>query len=155
MRRRIAEAVDDLIDRHRLHDGGAPVDLSPLEGEFVPVVRELAGSGVRAFAVPPKGGAATERSPVHVVLDSGRHRLDRNVLYAHEVGHIVCGHLGSLRTLDAGDWWHDRDEREAWEVAAALLIPHEAFGWAETARDVARECRVPAWLVEMYPHGVR
>lgn len=77
------------------------------------------------------------------------------VLYAHDVGHVLCGHPGSLRTLGVGGWWHDRDEREAWEVVAALLIPHDAFRWSETVGDVARACGVPAWLAELYPHAVR
>jgi len=153
MRRRIADHVDELIARHRLHDGELPVDLSPLETEFVPLDQELAGAGARAYAVPPRGGEVTGRSPAYVVVDARRVRHERRVLYAHEVGHLLCGHPGSLRSLGVADWFHDRDEREAWEVAAALLIPRDAWVGGATPADVAASCHVPVWLAERYPRA--
>lgn len=150
MRWGVAEAVGDLIDRFGLHDEGVPVDLSPLKEEFVPLVEPIAEMGVRAFAVPPKGGVVSLDSPACVVLDEEQPEALRRLYYAHEIGHVLCEHEGSLRTLAVNDWFHDRQEREAWEVASVLLIP-TAQMVGRTAAEVARACGVPTWLAEMYP----
>lgn len=141
MRRRIAEKTDELIDRHRLHEHGAPVDLTPLNDEFLPLLRPLDDLGVPALAMPPVNGTPTADSPALVVLDESRSAQWRAIYYAHEIGHIICGHVGTLRTLDAGEWWHNRDEREAWQVAARLMIPLDAIaqggGDADSGAGVA------------------
>ena len=152
MRADVSEAAWDLIENHSLHASDGWVSLEPLEPLFVPVLRDLEPIGVPAFAVPAIGATAM-KTPAHVVLDAHSPRMIRRLLYAHEIGHILCGHAGSLVHLELGDWWHDRDEREAWEVASVLLIPHHIFMEGLSTDEVACACGVPRWLVKMYPHG--
>lgn len=147
----VAEVVDDLIARYGLHDGGAPVDLSPLKEEFVPLVEPFDETGIPAFSMPPRGGVVSPDLPVCVVLDELQPEATRLVYYAHEIGHILCGHPGSLRTLEASDWWHSRDERQAWEVATLQLTPAASWDLGATTGEVGGTYEVPGWLAEMYP----
>lgn len=143
--------VYDLIQRHRLHDADWPVDLTPLESEFVPILRQHMPEGVAGFAVMPRSSHASKRDPAFVVIDQARHKLERRLIYAHEVGHVVCGHPGTIRNLTVDDWFHDRQEIEAWTVAALLLIPIDAWGWGDPVEEVAARCGVPVWVAKKYP----
>ncbi len=142
-----------LIREYRLHENGVPVDLSPLSNLFVPVTAMEIGTP--DFVVMPQGSGDLSMSrPAHIVL-ADDHELPWRVRYAHEIAHALCRHTGSLRMIQVDGWFHDRQEREAWQLAAHLLIPSRVIyegGWSEwTMSDIAAACGVPEWLVEMYP----
>lgn len=143
-------AADDLIRTYRLHDA-VPVDLSPVEERYPQTIRDLGPNAPRAFAVPPlvPDGAAW------VVIDSSVWARDRRILYAHEIAHLLLGHAGSLRVMEGDGWLHDRQEREAWALAAYLLIPGRFVELDDTHDDIAVRCGVPSWLVAHYERHVR
>jgi hypothetical protein len=146
----LIEALDrmhELVCRFGLHDSW-PVDLAPLEALYPVVERDLEPAHPRAFAVPP----LSEGGKVWVCIDRCLSPRRRRVLYAHEIGHALLDHLGSRRAIEAGAVWvHERQEAEAWTVAAALLIPIDAWGWGDSASEVAARCEVPEWLARKYP----
>ncbi len=147
-----AVRVRRLIEEFALHDLGAPVDLRPVHNVYVPHVSDLeALAGIPAFAIRPPDLVATSDRPALIYLDARLDVPETRLNYAHEVGHVLCGHAGSLPHLDLGEWWYDRDEREAWQVASRLLIPWSVLVSGYTVSDIAMICEVPEWLVEMYP----
>lgn len=149
MRADVAERVRALIDSYDLHGDGVPVRLSRVEDVYVPWREDLDPIGVAAYSIPSKHGQPTAMSPAHVVINSAADRIDQRLLFAHEIGHVLCEHPGSLPHLDLGEWWHERDEREAWEVAAYLLIPSQViWHYGETVL-IAAACEVPRWLVDL------
>ncbi len=155
MPRSLSHDVRRLILELGLHDDGPPVSLTPLYDLFIPEEVDLRTTGIPACVVLPPDRDITPTTPATIYLDRRLDRCAKRQSYAHEVGHALLGHTGSVPHLDMGDWWHDSDEREAWEVAALLLIPHEAFQWGWTGQEVAAACEVEPWLVELYPHGKR
>lgn len=141
-----------LIARHRLHDGGAPVDFAPLAERFVVIDADFGESGVAAVGVPPLlPGDPSSANPAGILIDARIAGRLRRIAYAHEVGHIVCGHVGSLAAREINASWHDKQEAQAWEAAAMLLVPVEAFAWDATVDEIAAACDVPAGLVERHP----
>src|SRR5690606_7827989 len=131
-----------LIHDLRLHDGPGPVDLTPLENIFVPhrLDLELVGAS----------GLTMQRSrhykpsilwPVGIAVDINQSAEKQREIYSHEIGHVLCGHEGSLRSLDVDDWFHDRAEFEATEVASLLLIPLDDWLTGDPIDVVARRCR--------------
>ncbi len=140
------DAADDLIRWFDLH-ASWPVDLSPLETRFVPIELDMGPGMPRAFVRP----ATRLGMPPLVVLDKALPPAERRRFFAHEVAHVLCGHTGTVRCLDAGgEWIHERQEAEAWEVAAYLLMPLEAWEWGDPVDVVAARCGVPRWLAEKY-----
>lgn len=141
-----------LIQDNELHENGAPVDLRMLHDTFVPELVDLAVmAGVPALAIAPDDGRVSLSRPALVYLDVRDTKQDQRLNYAHEIGHVLCGHGASLPSLELGDWWYDKDEREAWEAASRLLIPWTAISSGHTTSEIAMICEVPEWLVEMYP----
>lgn len=142
-----------LIREYNLHENDVPVDLSPLYDLFVPV--SAVGLGLTDFVLMPKGDAPLSTlRPAHVVI-ADDDDLPWSVRYAHEVAHAVCRHTGTLRLGRVDGWFHDRQEREAWQLAARLLIPTRLIyegGFSDWTKDhIAAACGVPNWLVDLYP----
>lgn len=148
MARRIVSAAKRFATEWSLHDDRLPVELSTLHDAFEPVyedLTELEVLGYGAFVDCGDSGAVGR-----VLIEQSLSEDDRRLVYAHEIGHFICGHLASPVTSEVNGWQHDRDEREAWLAAAVLLIPSSAVGWGENVDEVAAHCRVPAELVQMY-----
>lgn len=140
------DEADSLIRHFTLH-ASWPVDLAPLESRFLAVSYELGPDSPKAFTKP----ASRLGLPPIVILDRFLPPADRRLFYAHEVAHLLCAHVGSVRCMDQGGAWiHDRQEAEAWAIAAYLLIPLDAWGWGEALDEVAARCGVPRWLAEKY-----
>lgn len=139
----VTRMAREFVDEWSLHEGGVPVDLGPLEDHFVPHYSDLSEQGVVGYGlfVDELGS---------IFIDEQLSDYERRLVYAHELGHYIAGHSASPVTSQLDDVQHSRDEREAWLVAAVLLIPPEAVEWDTSASDVAGSCRVPEWLVEMY-----
>ena len=104
---------------------------------------------------PADGTEITDDNPAYVAVHSGLDRPMQRLIYAHEVGHAILGHEGQLRLSEMDSWFTNRLEREAWQVAAQLLVPQSLLwaaaqhGWSPS--HVAALCAVPEWLVAMHP----
>lgn len=154
MRDEIFWDVQRVIRELDLHEEGAPVNITRLERVYVPYrVSNLAEVGIGGFASPlPDWLDPSEDTPAMVVVDEAEHeKYSWREIYCHEVGHLICNHLGSLRSLKVDEWFHSREEREAWEVAALLLIPTEVFEAGGTPEDIARSCDVHVDLALAFP----
>lgn len=139
----IEEAARELIERYRLHDNGAPVDLAPLEDDY-PIVRaNLAGTGLRGFV-------HVESDEITVVLDSSLSAAQARLTYMHEVAHVELGHEGSLRCDAVNPWFDARQEREARRFTAIVLIPtpRDIIDWSVPA--IIENCQVTPDLVEIW-----
>lgn len=147
---RVEEAAHEVIDWLGLHDNGAPVDLTPLEDYFRIRLIDLSGTGSHGFLKYPKRGSIQPNNPAKVFLNKHNSAFDRRILFAHEVGHGVLGHEGTLRCESVDDWFTRRQEREAWRFAATLLIPrpHHLEDWNEGV--IAAQCQVWPWLVSIW-----
>ena len=149
MRSQVSDRVAIVIEQFRLHDS-YPVKMEALEEWFPVRYHDLTDAGVLGMALPPKGGwPASSSNKARIVIDSGVGESDARIIYAHEIGHGICEHIGftSSEALDITG----RHEREAWEVASALLIPEEAVREYQTVERIAAACEVPEWLVEIWP----
>lgn len=151
MRWRALKQVDALIARYGLHQEGAPVDLSPLHEAFIRRIAPIKDAEIPAFAIPPACGEVSLWSPAFVIINEMFPEDWQRLYYAHEVCHVEMGHGGALRSLDTGKWWQRNDELEAWRGTARLLIPPDEIEDGTTYSAVARACRVPIWLAQLYP----
>lgn len=146
------QRIRGVIARHRLHDGGAPVDLSPLTESFAVFDTDFGESGVAAVGVPPLApGEPSPENPAGILIDARLSPAMRRLAYAHEIGHVACGHVGTLAAREINASWHDKQEEQAWEAAAKLLVPLSHFDQGETLEEIAAACRVPVGLVERHP----
>lgn len=149
MRERVAEDVDGIVEEYGLHRGLDPVvDLSPLRDRFPVRYEDLGPFGVRGLIIPPPGGwPAHEENRARVVLDrslEGAPCPEQRLVYAHEIGHGIACHAG---TLAAGlEDLVQADEQEAWKVAASLLIPRWTIAALGHPERVAAACKVPVWV---------
>lgn len=141
-----------LINQFDLHGDGAAVDLRPLAELFVPVYDEV---GHINLAVPPDDReVVTVQKPARTIL-SRRDPIPEHVRYAHEIGHILCRHQGSLGLLEVDGWFSDKQENEARTMSAFLTLPVTFLvertwsGW--TKSDLAAGAFVPEWLIDFYP----
>lgn len=152
MNGRVRADVARIVEEFALHEGGAPVRLEPLEGTFLLEFGDLLSSGAIGIAKPPLHDLVPSPfSPAAVMVEERLDRGEMRLVYAHEIGHVVCGHAGSLRVASLGRAWDDKQEKEAWEVAAALLVPMEELVSGDTSAEVAARCEVPVDLVERHP----
>jgi Zn-dependent peptidase ImmA (M78 family) len=144
MNNRVYERLDALIARTQLHRSRIPVDMDRLKEEFPVDYRDLQGTDVLGFLL-------TLPTPI-IVIDQSLDAYDARLIHAHEIGHALYGHRGTLRSLSVDKWFDSKAERQAWQVAAHLLIPERVFyeyrGW--TVEDIAGLCGVPDWLMAMY-----
>lgn len=148
------ERVSALIEDSQIHAAGAPVDVVPLHRWFVPVVRHFADRRVRGGLVWPVDGDISERNPARVLLSDRLSDSNRRLYYAHEIGHAFCCHQGTYTVLSLDNALNDRQERQAWEIAAELLIPtemvFESIFDGRSSEEIAAICEVPPRLVELY-----
>lgn len=150
MKTHVAEAVRHLIDRFGLHeDVTGPVPIFNLEPMFPVVHRDLDTMGVAGLVILPKAMPITETNFAQVVLNTHLGPDEARLVYAHEVGHAVSGHEGELRCASLDSWFADRAERQAWHVAARLLIPDTAWQDRRDVQRMAATFRVPPALVAM------
>ena len=149
MREVVFGRVAELIDHYQLHQTGTLVKLTPLEDMFPIRYEPLARMGILGACHPPKSGEVSAANPARILLDDGMpDRLER-VVYAHEVGHGILGHRGELAFGPMSEWFSGKNEREAWEVAAMLLVPREALMPYVEASTIAAICEVPEELVHL------
>jgi hypothetical protein len=80
---------------------------------------------------------------------------DRRLAIAHEVGHIILGHNDSHGLYKVAPYFHNAQEREAWQAAALLLISWRAVLDSPHVRWLQRVCVVPAWLINELPYVQR
>lgn len=146
----IDQLAAELIARFHLHDNGAPVDLSPLEDLYRIRCLDLTGTGLRGFIRPSNRKRPTIAKPITIVLDRYLSPFERRLVYAHEVGHAVLGHEGTLRVESVSHYFDERQERDAWRFASLILIPEpvELIDWSVPA--IAANCRVTPDMVAMW-----
>lgn len=146
----VAEAVARLIDRYDLHGSyEAPidrVDLWPLEDLFPIMRRDIAAWGIDALVIPPAGEIG-HGNPAIVTIGDHLDDYHARLAYAHEIGHALHGHAGTLRMAGLDKWFDNRAELEAWRVAAQLLVPVDTIVRMEETALIAAACGVPPWLV--------
>lgn len=150
----VGEDVARLIAGYGLHAGQGPVQLDRLLADlFVVVDAALMAHGVLGLAQPPvhclplspqaKGG---------ILVDEHLTPAERRIVLAHEIGHVVCMHIGSLNALATGpSALDDQQEREAWQVAAALLVPVREVWSGDPPAEIAARNGVPVELVTHHP----
>lgn len=145
----VSSAARTLIKAYGLHANEPPVKLAPLEETFPVVLRDLSETGLRAFAY------INETDEPYIVVDENLPEALHKVYYAHEIGHVILGHPGNLQARDVDNWFETRQERDAWSVAAELLIPRSVtIGMDEISpHAIAERCEVPVKLVEFLPSG--
>lgn len=149
MSARVRRAAQAFAREWRLHEDGAPVELSRLHERFTPVYVDLSTEGIVGagmFVEDDQSGIALGR----ILIASSLSDAGRRLVYAHELGHFAAGHMASPVTSSLNSWQHDRDEREAWLAAAVLLIPTSAVRWGENVDEIAARCRVPVALAQMF-----
>ena len=148
MKPHIAEVVDLMIDAYGLHeDVTAPVPIFNLEPVFPVVRRDLDHMGIAGMVILPRELPVTECNFARVVLSDALDDDDERLVYAHEVAHGIMGHEGELRVSDMDSWFTDRSERQAWQIAARLLIPPSAWLDRGDVQRMAAAFRVPTMLV--------
>lgn len=153
MSARVRSAAAAFVREWSLHDGGLPVDLSVLHDHFAPVYLDLSSEGVLGTGVFLPGGNG-DVTVGRIMIDEALSGFDRRLVYAHELGHFVAGHMASSVTSSLNSWQHDREERQAWIAAAVMLVPVEAFGWDETIDGIAESCGVPPELIALSRDGM-
>lgn len=143
--------VMDAIDRYHLHDGGAPVNLSPLEIICPITYEDLSRHGLAGFCIASE--PASRERPAHVVVCRTLDDDQRRLTYAHEAAHGIIGHSGAMTLQEMDPWFLGQQEREAWQGAAMLLIPPlDQVQLVDSTMDsLAAACHVPRWLLDLYP----
>lgn len=148
----VDEQVTAIIQRYQLHGTTAYpseyVNLAPLEDMFPILLRPLHEWGVQGFVIPPIGVVSTS-NPAPVTLDIRLTAHVARLAYAHEIGHGLHGHQGAFVLAEMDQWFVRRAEREAWAVAARLLVPIQTVIDYETTEAIATACDVPEWLVDL------
>lgn len=143
------DVLTTLIQNYRLHESW-PVKLWPLEDIFPIRFDDLSMAGaLAAILSPPDGWPAHAANRARVVIDYSVGSDALPMIYAHEIGHGICGHPGTSCFM--GIDIYDKFEREAWSVASGLLIPAEVARSCPDTATIAAECGVAEWLVELWP----
>lgn len=146
---KVHERTQRLIARYQLHST-TPVNLSPLEAVFPVRFDDLLPMQTLGVILPPlHGWPATTRNRAKILVDLNLGARDARLTIAHEIGHGICEHVGALSSAALG--LEHRHEREAWQVAAALLIPPRVVYEEREVSRIAAACDVPAWLVNLWP----
>jgi len=148
MRDEVYTAVHWLIEDHRLHTW-MRVSLSPLESLFHVRHADLRPFQLAGSCIPPTGGRLTPETPARIVLDAALDDYCERLAYAHEIGHGLMGHAGALMMGSIDQWFVDKAEREAWEVASLLLVPYDAITRYGDLHTIALACEVPEHLVSL------
>lgn len=150
MKPHVIDAVRKLVERYALHaDPSGPVPIFNLEPMFPAVRRDFGPMGVAGMVILPETLPVTESNFAQVVLNKHLGPDGARLVYAHEVGHAIAGHVGELMCSNMDNWFTNRAEHQAWEIAARLLIPEPA--WVDR-RDIQRMSavfRVPPSIVKL------
>lgn len=150
----IGEDVAALIGRYRLHEGDGPVRLDALVEDLCDV-REasLMQNGVLGVALPtPAAAALSPGAKGRIMVDRHLTRAERRLVIAHEIGHLILPHIG-LPAAHAAEPspCDDEQEREAWQIAAALLVPVREVWSGDPPAEIAERNGVPIELVTHHP----
>ncbi|MGI8406020.1 MAG: ImmA/IrrE family metallo-endopeptidase [Thermomicrobiales bacterium] len=148
MRDEVYVSVRELIDDYQLHTW-MKVTLAPLEAIFPIRYTDLARFQIAGSCMPPVSRSITPATPARVVLDTGLDDYRERLVYAHEIGHGLAGHAGYLEIASLDRWFADKAEREAWEVAAVLLVPQGAITRYRDRYVIALMCDVPEFVVSL------
>ncbi len=107
----------------RLHD----VQIPPVD---VVSIADRIGISVRYVASPGWLGACRiNEAFAKVWVDSAAGEIDRRVILAHEIGHILMHSMGhQYRDLEFWSYIKDPKEMEAYWFAAELLVPLNMLG---------------------------
>lgn len=146
------ELVEEFVRRHALHHPRKHVaEIGNLKPLFRPRVVPAGRLHCPAMALVPSWDAITEQTPMNIFLRRDLAEVDMRLAYTHEVMHAVLGHRGSISMRRIEPWFHDRDEREAWEATAIALIPEWSYRESLNVRWLARASKVPEWLIAFHP----
>ncbi|MGB3331145.1 MAG: ImmA/IrrE family metallo-endopeptidase [Thermomicrobiales bacterium] len=120
----------------------------PLEALFhvryEPILRDWRTDGI---AIAPRDMPVSAGNPASIVLDLGLNDHRERLIYAHEIGHALYGHMGPVAYRGMDPWFRRKAERQAWEAAAALLIPWHAMHG--DVQRISQVCHVPRILVQL------
>ncbi len=148
----VEETVAQLIDSFDLHGTTERpvhrVNLAPLEEWFPITRRPLRALGLAGYVLAADHPVSAERS-INIVLASELTAYRTRLAYAHEIGHALHGHEGATLFDNLDSWFTDRFEREAWRVAAQLLVPVDAIATYQTVQAISQACDVPEKLVRL------
>jgi len=155
LKEHLQQRVYDFIDAHHLHDPRTyKANLEQLKKVFT--FRRLpATSPTYAFSFRPEPFPNGPVPPVSIYVRDGLTYEERRMAIAHEVGHAILDHLGSHALYKIAPYFHTKDEREAWQAAAILLIPEHAIDDSPHVRWLERVTLTPAWLINEYPYVQR
>lgn len=145
MTKRYLYRARQLIADYGLHST-TPVKLWKMEDIYPIRYENLSSAGIWGMILEPLSGWGS--GPARVVMHDALGPEDARIVYAHEIGHGVCQHAGALPAALLG--LSDRHERQAWAVAATLLIPHRIVMEEREIDRIAEVCMVPEWLVEIW-----
>lgn len=149
MRQKLWQRTQAMIQTYHLHTT-TPVKMWPLEDLYLIRYIDMAQmNALGAILPPPDGWPVSSQNRARVLIDHELGDTDARLVFAHEVGHGICQHVGELSSLALG--LLERHEREAWEVASLLLIPSRVVHEEREIGRIAAVCNVPEWLVELWP----
>lgn len=126
------------------------VDLSPLH-EIYRIAYFDAPLHLTSYVDPPAKGLVSEANPAIVHLNYNLNDVLRRIYYAHEIAHVVLEHLGSRQTRALHAVYNDRQENEAWEGAAYMLVTGMAVLTGQTTDRIAEIAGVTTDLVVRHP----
>lgn len=149
MRPSVRSEAMNILSAYELHRN-IPVRLDPLEDLFLIRHTDMEAYGLAgAILTPPLGWPVSPQNRARILVDYSLTEWEARLTIAHEIGHGICHHPGNLSSLSLG--LEDKHERQAWEVAALLLIPQRVVYEEQEVSRVAAACMVPEWLVELWP----
>ncbi|PLS84581.1 MAG: hypothetical protein CYG60_17180 [Actinobacteria bacterium] len=140
------QAAELFRERYELGDSPIP-DLAMLADEVGVVVARLplgdTGAPDGCSAIDPETGAA------YILINSDKSRVRRRFTVAHELGHLVMGHLrGGQVVIDETLNERAPQEREANAFAAGLLMPKSGVrGAVDRLRKRLGENDPVGWIV--------
>lgn len=152
LKEHLQQRVFDFIARYRIHTEHSHLaDLDALRSLYR--VRTLPRTApIAAVTVRPNRAVDDVDALPEIWIRNGLSREDRRLAFAHEVSHDVLEHEASFPLKEIGPWYQNRNEREAWQGGALILINPRSIGDSPSVYWLKRECLVPAWLINEYPH---
>ncbi len=148
MREEVFDLVEYVVNAFGLH-GRTHVDLDPLSQHFTMRKEDLRPYRIAGYCTLPEGDRITEDDPVKIILDRHLNERDVRLVYAHEIGHGLTWNAGELAMGSIDQWFVNKAEREAWEVASVLLVPFDAIAVYQELSRIALVCDVPEQMVEI------
>ncbi len=131
------------IELHNIH----------IQGMLPVPIRQIArNEGWTVFyreGVFPLYGFAIVREPHKIMGINADISLQwQRATIAHEMGHYIAGHRHGLNMLTERPWTWTKEEREASEIGARLLVPEWSLQEYQTIAELAAACDVPGRIVE-------